>query len=348
MSGRTGGVYVPPFKLAALRREMEGADRTSVEYQRLTWEALRKGINGLVNKVSASNLRDIVPELLEHNLVRGRGLLARAILKAQLASPGFTHIYAALVAVVNTKLPENGELLLTRLIVGFRRAFKRRDKLGATAHAKFIAHLCNHQVAHELLCLQLLTVLLAEPTDESVEIAVGLVREVGQLLEQLSPQGLHAVFERFRGILHEGKQVSKRVQYTIEALFAVRKSGFRDYPVVPEGLDLVDRAEQITFELELDDPNLSKDEILDVFRADPEYEAHEAAWKQIRDEILGEDDDDDDETTTTTTRRSSRGRRRRRRGRRRRRRRAHHRHDRAGPREPAAHDLPHHHVERRL
>ena len=103
------------------------------------------------------------------------------------------------------------------------------------------------------------------------------------------------MFERFRGILHEGKQVSKRVQYTIEALFAVRKSGFRDYPVVPEGLDLVDRAEQITFELELDDPNLSKDEILDVFRADPEYEAHEAAWKQIRDEILGEDDDDDDE-----------------------------------------------------
>ena len=57
------------------------------------------------------------------------------------------------------------------------------------------------------------------------------------------PSGLNAIFERLRGILHEGKQVSKRVQYTIEALFAVRKSGFRDYPVVPEGLDLVDRAE---------------------------------------------------------------------------------------------------------
>lgn len=36
-------------------------------------------------------------------------------MKAQLASPGFTHIYAALVAVVNTKLPEVGELLLKRV-----------------------------------------------------------------------------------------------------------------------------------------------------------------------------------------------------------------------------------------
>ena len=28
-------------------------DKASVEYQRLTWDALRKSINGLVNKVSA-------------------------------------------------------------------------------------------------------------------------------------------------------------------------------------------------------------------------------------------------------------------------------------------------------
>jgi hypothetical protein len=45
----------------------------------------------------------------------GRGLFVRAVMKAQLASPGFTHIYAALVAVVNTKLPEVGELLLKRV-----------------------------------------------------------------------------------------------------------------------------------------------------------------------------------------------------------------------------------------
>ncbi|CAN0082672.1 unnamed protein product, partial [Discosporangium mesarthrocarpum] len=88
----------------------------------------------------------IVPELFQLNLVRGRGILCRAVMKAQLASPGFTPVFAALVAVVNTKLPENGELVLKRVVVAFRRAYKRRDKVVATALAKFVAHLVNHQV----------------------------------------------------------------------------------------------------------------------------------------------------------------------------------------------------------
>ncbi|KAF2592602.1 hypothetical protein F2Q70_00044362 [Brassica cretica] len=46
--GKTGGVYIPPFKLARMMKEVE--DKSSVEYQRLTWDALRYSINGLVNK----------------------------------------------------------------------------------------------------------------------------------------------------------------------------------------------------------------------------------------------------------------------------------------------------------
>lgn len=37
------------------------------------------------------------------------------------------------------------------------------------------------QVAHELLALQLLTVLLEDPTDDSVEIAVNFTKEIGQV-----------------------------------------------------------------------------------------------------------------------------------------------------------------------
>lgn len=87
-----------------------------------------------------------------------------------------------------------------------------------------------------------------------------------QVLHELSPQGLHAVFERFRAILHEG-YIEKRVQYTIETLFAVRKSGFSDYPAVSHELDLVERDDQITFEIGLED-KLEKEEMLDIFRLD--------------------------------------------------------------------------------
>jgi len=36
--------------------------------------------------------------------VNCRGLLARSVMQAQAASPTFTHVYAALVAIVNTKV----------------------------------------------------------------------------------------------------------------------------------------------------------------------------------------------------------------------------------------------------
>ena len=64
-------------------------------------------------------------------------------------------------------------------------------------------------------------------------------------------------------------------------------------------------AAQITFELGLDD-NLEKEELLDVFRVDPEYEAGEEAWKQIKREILGEvsvEDASDASTSERATRR---------------------------------------------
>lgn len=38
-------------------------------------------------------------------------------------------MYAALVAVVNSKFPNVGEMLLNRVIALFRRAFRRNDKV---------------------------------------------------------------------------------------------------------------------------------------------------------------------------------------------------------------------------
>ena len=46
------------------------------------------------------------------------------------------------------------------------------------------------QVVHELLALELLTVLLEDPTSDSVEVAVGFLKECGQKLTDLSPRGI--------------------------------------------------------------------------------------------------------------------------------------------------------------
>lgn len=288
---RSGGTYIPPARLRALQAQI--TDKSSKEYQRMAWEALKKSINGLINKVNVSNIKHIVPELFGENLVRGRGLFCRSIMKAQAASLPFTPIYAAMAAIVNTKLPQVGELLLKRLIVQFRKAFKRNDKAVCISSTTFIAHLCNQQVAHEMLAAQILLLLLHKPTDDSVEIAVGLTREVGQHLEEMSGPIALAVFDQFRHILHEA-DIDKRIQYMIEVLFQVRKDRFKDNPAVKDELDLVEEADQITHRTGLDD-EIEVQDGLNIFKFDPQWEEHEEAYKKLKAEILGEGSDDEEE-----------------------------------------------------
>ncbi len=269
------------------------ADKGGEAYQRLAWDALRKTINGLVNKVNAANIKDILPDLLGENIVRGKGLLCRSLMRSQAASPAFTQVYAALVAVINTKLPDIGELLLKRLIIQFRKAYRRNDKPSCVATGKFLAHMVNQQVAHELLALEMLALFLENPSDDSVELAVQFVKEIGSCLLSVSPKGLHSVFERFRSILHEG-EISKRVQFMIEGLFAVRKAGFEGYPVVTPELDLVEEEDQITHELSLED-TLNGESGLDAFQVDPDYLKSEDAYQSILTEMLGEEEEEEEE-----------------------------------------------------
>lgn len=259
----------------------------------MAWEALKKSINGLINKINVSNIKHIVPELFNENLVRGRGLFCRSIMKAQAASLPFTPIYAAMAAIVNTKLPQVGELLLNRLVIQFRKAFKRNDKAVCLSSTTFIAHLCNQQVAHEAVAAQLLLLLLHKPTDDSVEIAVGLTREVGQHLEEMSQPIALAVFDQFRSILHEA-DIDKRVQYMIEVLFQVRKDRYKDNPAMREELDLVEEEDQITHQVDLDD-EVDVQDTLNIFKFDPDWEEHEESYRKLRAEILGEASDDEDD-----------------------------------------------------
>uniref|UniRef100_A0A1X7SZG9 Dynein heavy chain hydrolytic ATP-binding dynein motor region domain-containing protein n=1 Tax=Amphimedon queenslandica TaxID=400682 RepID=A0A1X7SZG9_AMPQE len=68
----------------------------------MAWEALKKSINGL---------------------------FALAVVTAQSASPTFTKVYAALFAIINVKFPQIRELITKRLIICFRKAFTKNNKI---------------------------------------------------------------------------------------------------------------------------------------------------------------------------------------------------------------------------
>jgi len=316
-----GGVYIPPAKRRQLEKlaleeaqkkqennnnnnneEEETEDlQQSMLKQRKTWEDEKRVVHGTINRLNAETIKPLIHDLFDKvNLIRLRGVLAKSILQAALSSPRYANVYAALLSVVNSKLPEVGELVVQRAILAFRRHYRRREKQPCLATAMFLAHVFHQQMVHELLILQILSLLLdGDPTDDSVEIAVQLLTVSGHMLLEVSPAGVRAVLERLRSLLHEGN-LNKRVEYKMEKLLKLRKTGFRDHPPVPEELDLVESDDQITFEFGLDDEDIKKDDHLDVFRFDPKYEETEQEWKTIRAEILGLGDGDDDSGDSET------------------------------------------------
>jgi len=72
------------------------------------------------------------------------------------------------------------------------------------------------------VALQLLSLFLETPTEDSIELATDFMLECGHVLTEVTPAGVSSIFERFRGILQDGV-VNKRCQYTIEKLFKARK-----------------------------------------------------------------------------------------------------------------------------
>ena len=77
------------------------------------------------------------------------------------------------------------------------------------------ALLCLQSQKYITACApQILVMLLDQPTDDSVEIAIAFVKAVGATLEDAGRAAMHEVFVRFRAILQEGK-VSKKTQYQV-------------------------------------------------------------------------------------------------------------------------------------
>lgn len=274
--------------------------------QKRTWDEQQRVIHGTINRLNSSTIKPLIHDLFEKvNLVRLRGVLARSVLLAAVSSIKYSPVYAALIAVLNTKLPEIGELIVHRCVLLFRKYYRQRNKLSCVAIVTLFGHLFHQSVVHELIILQILTVLLENPTDDSVEVAIHLLNVTAYTLLEVSPVGVRGVFERLRALLHEG-MLSHRIVIQLEELFKMRKTGFVGddknvnpyYPPIPPELDLVEAEDQITFdEIMLDDDTIEQQKDLDTYETidTNQFIEDELEWTKIRNEVLGIDEDDNDD-----------------------------------------------------
>lgn len=292
-SSKSGGLYIPPYRMEKLIEAIrEKNDPKSIEYQKMMWELLKKSLNGIINKVNTSNIQNIIYELFNENLIRGKGLLVRSITKAQMTSPKFTEVYAAVISVINTRLPDIGNLTLQRYLISFKKAYKRNNKIQCVATTKMIAHLINQSVNEYVLAFEILELLLSNATDDSIELACNFILECGQFLSDQNVNLLNMIFESLRKLLQEGN-IDQRIQYIIENLFEERKKNFVDHPAIIPELDLVNDEDKIIHRLSLES-DLNGEDNLDVFKYDDKYEEHENIWSVLQKEILGEKEEEEE------------------------------------------------------
>lgn len=226
------------------------ANTQSDEYQRSAWNELRLSIRRLIFRLHIRNLEIIAQELFNINIIRGRGLLCTLIIQAQKASPELTNCYAAFVAIINSKFPEIGELLIKRLIHEFFSGIQRKLTVQTVAAARFLAHLTNQRICHKMLALEMLTYLVRGPTNCKIEAAIEFVSCCGRRLQTLSPTGLSSFYkhlERIRAIENLGGPIMD----TIAMAFERRDNGFL-VDVENETYEIVRREDQRTHIVTLD------------------------------------------------------------------------------------------------
>lgn len=289
---RSKDLYIPPFRQRRLDATVsEPLIISSEEGQKRAWTTMKKSINRIINIVNSENVAFCAKALFRLNLIRARGIFVKTLLRAQLASPALSPVFACLIAVIGSRLPQVAELLVARLIGQLKAAYENQDRVLCFATARFIAHLFNQQVVTDLLLLEFLLTCTSSPSDGSVELAVVTLKECTVLLSEKSPRALEFIFQRLRQVLHDG-DLSKRVQVMVERLIAMRRKAITNDMVLDPRLDLLNEEDIITHPVSLDDEE-EKDLEFDCnnFQYDPDFEENEREYEAIKRDILGAEAD---------------------------------------------------------
>lgn len=204
--------------------EKDIREESKVEFQEKQWQELRKKINKQLNTICNQNIFEVGRELINSNLLRGRGVFVEMLMKAQIQDSKHTYIYATLATVINSVIPDIGELLLQRLVLLFKKGYMKNQKQVCKTSFSFLSFLVIYQLVDSLLILQILKLLLDKPGDEVVEIAMVSLFIVGDFLKRNLKSAYNIVFTRLKDILHERNDIETKNQMKIEEFLLMAKN----------------------------------------------------------------------------------------------------------------------------
>lgn len=271
---------------------MSTTQEQSESFQRSEWENLKASVDKIVEALTRHNVKETAIRLFNINIYRGQGYIVRSFMKSQMArDKQHTKVMASLVAVINSKFPEVGQILVSRLVVLFRKSFVKNDKLKVTRSTHFLVHLMNQYVCSDIVFLQILQLLLENPTNSSVRAATSIMTEGGNFLVQHAANASAMVFDRLRSFLQDpNSQLDGSVLHEIDLLLRERRHRFSRHPAVTPDLDLVAEEDRETHTVILDETIATHDE-LNSFKFDENWQDEENRYKEELKEILGDSDE---------------------------------------------------------
>ncbi|ESL09882.1 hypothetical protein TRSC58_02393 [Trypanosoma rangeli SC58] len=298
--------YVPPHRKREVSEiygnkttENNDGKTTSEALQRESWQALSRSITGIINRVSGDYVELSATELFRENIIRGRGLLCRSLMRAQLADPDLSNVFSSLVSRVNKEFSIIGLLLVKRLVVQWWRLRRRLDWAALRCVSRFLAWLYIFNVVSVDVIYQIILAhLTAEKRcDDDVDQAAALFRETFRAMLQRDVAEFHAhVLTPIRDLLamdDDALRLSARAQTLLEACLREVQEWERvkhTTSFIPPHLLLVEPSEQKCHDVDLDEvATMNAEEQLDRFAFDVEYDAHEDAYEAARCAVLGDD-----------------------------------------------------------
>lgn len=273
-------------------------DSEAVAEQKEAFNALRISITTIINRLTLTTVEESAVELIRENIIRGRGLLAMALLRTQNMSPELTPVLAALLSRLKTGFPVIVTLVCHRLVVEWTLAYRRKDWQRVEHINVFLTWLFIFRVIDVAVLLEVLVTCMSatKNTEENVSLATKLFQISFKAMYERSRREFHTVvLPAFRNMLamdDDNVIVSARSQAALERCMTEVKLWEKkkhEEGIIPEALLPFEGEEEgDTVELELGAAYATFPQ-LDRFQFDPQYEDNERKYEAVRQGLLGKD-----------------------------------------------------------
>ncbi|KAL4135570.1 hypothetical protein QTP88_007170 [Uroleucon formosanum] len=257
-------------------------NKQSEEYQTTSWNVLETSISNLIKHLnSESKAVEIKKKIVRLNIWRGKGILCKNIMEAQLNSTKDTRIYALFIALIYGEFPSIGELILVRCLCQFSDANKNKERCKYLASILFISHLINYDVVSPFVAIKLLKFLIKVPSQNSIDATFVILNTCGRILRE------HAMTELIEIIncIYEkpiyNSRLFRKIKHMIHVI--IRTVRLRNIKSSKHP-----KLFRVPLNISFEKP-LNPDHYLDSYSYDSNYEANEQMYSLFREQILEND-----------------------------------------------------------